>query len=77
MLGSSKRITSDDWTDQDLLTREEARERLGAEIDAESAELARLLRGGPGPHAQAELDVRTRRLLALKAACANLSRTGR
>lgn len=72
-----KLISVDEWTDQGLLSRKEARERLAAEIDAESAELARLLRAGPGPHAQTELDARTRRLLALKAAHADLSRTGR
>jgi hypothetical protein len=33
-------IAADDWTDQDLLTREEAVIRLGAEIDETSRELA-------------------------------------
>jgi hypothetical protein len=70
---SSKRIAADDWTDQDLLTRGEARERLVAEIDAESAELARLREGGgSGPRVQAELEARTRRLAALEAARADM-----
>jgi hypothetical protein len=71
-MDSSKRIAADDWTDQDLLTREEARERLVAEIDAESAELARLRESGPGPRVHAEIEARTRRLAALKAARADM-----
>jgi hypothetical protein len=70
---SSKRIAADDWTDQDLLTRGEARERLVAEIETESAELARLRESGdPGPRVRAEIETRTRRLAALKAARADM-----
>jgi hypothetical protein len=79
-MGAGKRIAADDWTDQDLLTRDEARERLAEEVDAESAALAAL--GGSGgdtdsersvdPLAQAEIEARKRRLNALKIALASL-----
>ena len=75
-MGAGKRIAADDWTDQDLLTRDEARERLADEADAESAALAAL--GGndsersADPLVQAEIEARKRRLNALKTALANL-----
>ena len=34
-----KQLPVDDWTDQDLLTKDEARERLIGEIDRTQAEL--------------------------------------
>jgi hypothetical protein len=34
-----KQLPVDDWTDQDLLTKDEARERLVGEIDRTQAEL--------------------------------------
>jgi hypothetical protein len=68
-LDAIKRIPKDDWTDQDLLTKDEARERLVAEIESESAALAAL---GAGPHARAELQLRERRLSALKIALSHL-----
>jgi heme oxygenase len=58
----NERIPHDDWVDQDLLTRGEAAERLAAEIEEVSAELA-------GPAAGDE--VLTRRLAALKEAYAH------
>ena len=64
-----KRIPTDDWTDQDLLTKDEARERLEAEIESESAALAAL---GAGPQVRAELQLRERRLSALKIALSHL-----
>jgi hypothetical protein len=64
-----KRIPKDDWTDQDLLTKDEARERLVAEIESESAALAAL---GASPPARAELQLRERRLSALKIALSHL-----
>jgi hypothetical protein len=64
-----KRIAADDWTDQDLLTRDEARERLADEIESESAALTAL---GAGPRVQAEVRLRERRLSALKIALAQL-----
>ena len=75
-MDAGKRIAADDWTDQDLLTRDEARERLAEEIDAESAALAAL--GGSDSErgvdslVQAEIEARKRRLNALKTALANL-----
>ena len=79
-MGAGKRIAADDWTDQDLLTRDEARERLAEEVDAESTALAAL--GGSGgdtasersidPLVQAEIEARKRRLSALKIALAKL-----
>jgi hypothetical protein len=81
-MGAGKRIAADDWTDQDLLTRDEARERLAEEVDAESAALAALGGSGSGsdtdsergvdPLVQAEIEARKRRLNALKIALANL-----
>jgi hypothetical protein len=67
-----RRIAADDWTDQDLLTREEARERLAEEIEAESAALAMLDSGGENPLVRAEIEGRHRRLAALKAARAEM-----
>jgi hypothetical protein len=79
-MDAGKRIAADDWTDQDLLTRDEARERLADEADAESAALAAL--GGIQSDSdserstdalvQAEIEARKRRLNALKTALANL-----
>ena len=75
-MDAGKRIAADDWTDQDLLTRGEARERLAEEIDAESAALAAL--GGSGsersvdPRVRAEVEARQRRLNALQIALAHL-----
>jgi hypothetical protein len=66
---AGKPIAADDWTDQDLLTKDEARERLAEEIESESAALAAL---GAGPQARAEAQLRERRLSALKIALAHL-----
>jgi hypothetical protein len=66
-----KEIAADDWTDQDLLTKEEARERLAAEIGLESSALAGLDAGSPDPRVRAEAEFRTRRLRALRAAVAD------
>jgi len=52
------RIPHDDWADQDLLTRDEAAERLAAEIEDVEAKLAT----GPGD------EILERRLAALKQA---------
>jgi hypothetical protein len=75
-MDAGKRIAADDWTDQDLLTRDEARGRLAEEAEAESAALAAL--GGSDtvrtadPLVQAEIEARKRRLHALKTALAHL-----
>ena len=77
-MDAGKRIAADDWTDQDLLTRGEARERLAEEIDAESAALAALGGSGSGsersvdPRVRAEVEARQRRLNALQIALAHL-----
>jgi heme oxygenase len=60
----NERIPQDDWVDQDLLTRGEAAERLAAEIEQVTAELA-------GPAAGDE--ILTRRLAALKEAYAQMT----
>lgn len=66
-----KKIAADDWTDQDLLTKEEARDRLVAEMDLEASALAGLDDGSPDPRVRAEVELRTRRLNALRAAAAD------
>jgi hypothetical protein len=68
-MDTGKRIAADDWTDQDLLTRDEARERLAEEIESEAAALTAL---GADPRVQAEVRLRERRLSALKIALAQL-----
>jgi hypothetical protein len=68
-MDAGKRIAADDWTDQDLLTKDEARERIAEEIESESAALAAL---GAGPVVQAEVQRRERRLSALKIALSHL-----
>jgi hypothetical protein len=60
----NERIPQDDWVDQDLLTRGEAAERLAAEIEQVTAELA-------GPATGDE--ILTRRLAALKEAYAHMT----
>jgi hypothetical protein len=54
-----ERIPQDDWVDQDLLTREEAAERLAGEIEHVTAELAGTAAGD---------EILERRLAALKEA---------
>jgi hypothetical protein len=56
-------------TDQDPLTREEARGQLAAEIESESAALVAL---GTDPRVQAAVQLRKRRLSALKIALSHL-----
>jgi hypothetical protein len=60
----NERIPKDDWVDQDLLTRGEAAERLAAEIEEVSVQLA-------GPAAGDE--ALTRRLTALKEAYSHMT----
>jgi hypothetical protein len=68
-MGADRQIPADDWTDQDLLTKDEARERLVREIEVESAVLAALVRDSG---AREELQLRERRLSALKVALSRL-----
>lgn len=60
----NERIPQDDWVDQDLLTRGEAAERLAAEIEEVSAQLAVPAAGD---------EMLTRRLAALKEAYAHMT----
>jgi hypothetical protein len=65
-------IPEDDWTDQDILTRGEAGERLDDEIEAVTRELAALRPDSNGPREVAERLLLTRRLDAMRAARAGL-----
>ncbi len=62
-----EQFAADDWTDQDLLTRDEAAERLVEEIDVTKQELAALDSQGTNRPQQAEIDRLTKRLAALEA----------
>jgi hypothetical protein len=68
----SNQIAADDWTDQDLLTKDEAGERLDDEIAAVTSELAQLGEAGDGPNEQAAVQLLTKRLVAMKAARSDL-----
>jgi hypothetical protein len=68
-MDAGRQIAADDWTDQDLLTKDEARGRLAEEIESESAALTAL---GADPGALAEVQLRQRRLSALKIALSHL-----
>jgi hypothetical protein len=67
-----EQIPEDDWTDQDILTRGEAGERLDDEIEAVTGELAALRRDAAGPREAAERQLLTRRLDAMRQARAGL-----
>lgn len=60
-------VAQDDWTDQDLLTKDEARERLVEEIEHTRARLEEV-RAGAGDPAQldAETTLLARRLNAME-----------
>ncbi|MFI0354945.1 hypothetical protein [Actinomadura sp. 9N407] len=64
-------IDASDWAEQDLLTRELARERLAQEENETTAELDALLATGRAHPAAIEL--LERRLDALKASKANIA----
>ncbi|HVV08215.1 hypothetical protein [Amycolatopsis sp.] len=70
-MAAGDRIPADDWTDQDLLTKDEAGERLDDEIIAVTGELERLRAAGIGPLEQDEAELLTRRLDAMRAARAS------
>jgi hypothetical protein len=59
-----EQLPVDDWTDQDLLTKDEARERLVSEIGRTRARLDRLQT--ENPDAEAEITLLTRRLDAME-----------
>ncbi|HEX3786221.1 MAG TPA: hypothetical protein VHW44_00040 [Pseudonocardiaceae bacterium] len=71
-MDSVEQIPEDDWTDQDLLTRDEAGRRLEAEIEVVTGELAALRHPDPGPLELAEITLLARRLAAMKAARSDL-----
>lgn len=60
--GPVEQLALDDWADQDLLTKDEAHERLVTEIDRTKARLAEL----SADCEQAEVTLLTRRLHAME-----------
>jgi hypothetical protein len=60
-----EQLPVDDWTDQDLLTKDEARERLVSEIGRTRARLGQLQTGNPDE--EAEIALLSRRLNAMEA----------
>jgi hypothetical protein len=60
-----EKLGVDDWADQDLLTKEEARERLTAEITRTKSRLAAL----KSPDDRAEVALLERRLVAMESVC--------
>ncbi|MFF1834831.1 hypothetical protein ACFVXE_11585 [Streptomyces sp. NPDC058231] len=65
-------IDAADWTDDDLLTRQEAGGRLKEEIDDVRDRLAGLANAPGGDHVEASVQLLTRRLAALEKAYAAL-----
>jgi hypothetical protein len=59
-----EQLPVDDWTDQDLLTKDEARERLVTEIGRTKARLGQLQVGNPDE--EAEIALLSRRLNAME-----------
>jgi hypothetical protein len=62
--GNDEQLPVDDWTDQDLLTKDEARERLATEIGRTKAQLEQLQT--EKPDAEPEITLLTRRLDAME-----------
>jgi hypothetical protein len=60
-----KPLDVDDWADQDLLTKDEARERLAAEITRTKSRLATLKSSDD----RAEVALLERRLVAMESVC--------
>ena len=62
-----EQLPQSDWTDQDLLTKDEARESLIEEIGRTQARLVEVQAGGGDPaHVDAEVTLLERRLNAMK-----------
>jgi hypothetical protein len=62
-----EQLPQSDWTDQDLLTKDEAHERLISEIGRTQARLEELRAGGGHPrHVDAEVSLLARRLNAME-----------
>jgi hypothetical protein len=63
----SEQLAQSDWTDQDLLTKDEARMRLVEEIARTRSHLDELAAGAGDPaHADAEVTLLARRLNAME-----------
>jgi hypothetical protein len=63
----TKQVAQSDWTDQDLLTKDEARQRLVEEIARTRSRLEELAAGAGDPvHADAEVTLLARRLNAME-----------
>jgi hypothetical protein len=63
----TEQLPQSDWTDQDLLTKDEAHERLIEEIGRTQARLAEVQAGGGDPtHVDAEVTLLERRLNAME-----------
>jgi hypothetical protein len=60
-----EQLARSDWTDQDLLTKDEARERLVEEIGRTRARLEKAQAGGPD-HSEALIALLARRLNAME-----------
>jgi len=65
-------IDAPDWVDQDLLTKEEAGERLDEEIVAVRERLARLEATRTGPDPDSAIEMVWRRLVAMENVRASL-----
>jgi hypothetical protein len=69
-VGRIEQLPRSDWTDQDLLTKDEARERLVEEISRTRARLEEVQAGGGDPaHVDAEVTLLERRLNAMESVC--------
>jgi hypothetical protein len=65
-----EQLARSDWTDQDLLTKDEARERLVEEIGRTRVRLEELQAGAGDPaRSDAEITLLARRLNAMESVC--------
>ncbi|MGH3976596.1 MAG: hypothetical protein ACRDS9_25250 [Pseudonocardiaceae bacterium] len=69
---TEKDIDAPDWVDQDLLTKDEAAERLDEEIDLVRERLARLEARTAGPDPESAIAMVRRRLVAMEELRASL-----
>ena len=66
-VGRVEQLPQSDWTDQDLLTKDEARERLVEEISRVKSKLGQLQASTDDPaHIDAEVTMLARRLNAME-----------
>jgi len=72
---AEKDIDAPDWVDQDLLTKDEAGERLDEEIVLVRERLARLEAGPTGPDSASAIEMVRRRLIAMENVRASLLKT--